>query len=554
MTDEFRFCPTCGTDTSSSGSDAPTEVMPDSTLLLLLRRVVGDRYEIHHLLGRGGMGAVFKATDVKLQRTVAIKVLPPEYATEQRVRDRFLREAQSAARLDHPNVVSIYVVEDDPELHYFIMKFVEGKPLDQILERGKLPWQEVQHIVFEAAQGLAHAHRRGVVHRDVKPANIVLDAEGHALLADFGISKVQSANTTFTPTGAIVGTPAYLSPEQAKTEEADGRSDQYSLGMVAYRMLAGKPAFAGDSAHTLIYKHIFADVPPLQDECPDAPEFLVAAIHRALSKSPDDRFTTMDDFANALFPGESQPTPLRRTRATAPSPRETVATTGTETTRIKLKWTALLLGVFAFNYAQTSIEACCQSVATQARGFEVAAALHYIERGFQFANHDLTNMLAVYGYSLSYFFLLPALALLVGYFAWRDSVRAYRGLVVAVALTYFISLPFFLFFPVPERWAYPDSGAILLSDLWSSGLIEAIRPISALDNSFPSFHTSLSVVISATAFAYRLPLWRMTSFLSGTIILATIALGIHWIPDLIAGFALGILAVALGLRLQSRFG
>ena len=286
MTDEFRFCPTCGTDTSSSGSDAPTEVMPDSTLLLLLRRVVGDRYEIHHLLGRGGMGAVFKATDIKLQRTVAIKVLPPEYATEQRVRDRFLREAQSAAHLDHPNVVSIYVVEDDPELHYFIMKFVEGKPLDQILERGKLPWQEVQHIVFEAAQGLAHAHRRGVVHRDVKPANIVLDAEGHALLADFGISKVQSANTTFTPTGAIVGTPAYLSPEQAKTEEADGRSDQYSLGMVAYRMLAGKPAFAGDSAHTLIYKHIFADVPPLQDECPETPEFLVAAIHRALSKSP----------------------------------------------------------------------------------------------------------------------------------------------------------------------------------------------------------------------------------------------------------------------------
>ena len=138
-------------------------------------------------------------------------------------------------------------------------------------------------------------------------------------------------------------------------------------------------------------------------------------------------------------------------------------------------------------------------------------------------------------------------------FAWGNGLRAYRGFVLAIAITYALSLPFFLFFPVPERWTYPDSGAILLSDLWSSGLIEAIRPISALDNSFPSFHTSLSMVLSVSCFAYGLPLRWTISFLSMTIIFATFALGIHWIPDLISGAALGVLAVALGVRVQNRW-
>jgi len=145
------------------------------------------------------------------------------------------------------------------------------------------------------------------------------------------------------------------------------------------------------------------------------------------------------------------------------------------------------------------------------------------------------------------------LGIVVAVFAWRNGLRAYRGFVLAIAITYALSFPFFLFFPVPERWTYPDSGAILLSDLWSSGLIEAIRPISALDNSFPSFHTSLSVVLSATCFVYALPLRLTILFLSMTIIFATFALGIHWLPDLIAGASLGVLAVALGARVQDRW-
>ncbi len=322
--EDFRFCPTCGTDTSGEGADAPTELLPDATLLRALRRAVGGHYEIHELLGRGGMGAVFKATDLKLERLVAIKVLPSEYATNKHVRERFLREARSAAKLDHPNIVPIYAVEDEKELYYFVMRFVEGKPLDEILANQSLPWQEVQRILYEACEGLAHAHRRGIVHRDVKPANIMLDEDGRALLADFGISKAQGNTTSFTATGAVVGTPAYLSPEQAKGEEVDGRSDQYSLGLVGYRMLAGKPAFDSDTVHTLIYQHIFADPPPLAERTPSTPQFLVAAIDRALKKNPDDRFSTMDAFAAAVVPQDMRSGAMRSsdvTQVTGSTPR-----------------------------------------------------------------------------------------------------------------------------------------------------------------------------------------------------------------------------------------
>jgi serine/threonine protein kinase/membrane-associated phospholipid phosphatase len=567
--------------------------MPSSVLLSQVRTVIGDQYEVHDVVGRGGMGVVFRATDRKLDRVVAIKVLPPEHAETQEVRERFIHEARIAAKLDHNNIVPIYAVEDQGEIHYFVMKFVVGRSLDEVLEKGTIPWQEAKRILWEAAQALGHAHRRGVIHRDIKPGNIMIDDEGRTLLADFGISKALAATTKLTATGVVVGTPAYLSPEQAKSLEVDGRTDQYSLGMVGYRMFAGRVAFEGESLHSLLYQQVFEAPPPLAEFCPDLPPNIVEAVERALLKDPDDRYPSMDDFAAAVWPERApaahglasdsdqsfaavqsgitsdlrQPTPGIEDTATAllsdaPLPASHAVAGKDEKDRAeplddartatltKLKWTGLLGVVFLVNYVQTAFETCCKRESTVDLGFDVATALHQIERYFQFVNHDLTNPVAVYGYSVSYFFLLPVLALMVAAFSWRKSVRAYRGFVLGITAAYAISLPFFLLFPVIERWAFPDSGAIMLSDLWTSGLIEAIRPISALDNSFPSFHTSSSIVISLTCFAYSLPLRWMTLFLSWTIILATIALGIHWVPDLIAGLAVGVLAVVLGVRIQ----
>lgn len=574
ISEGFRYCPKCGADTSKPDADMPTQVMASADLGNRLKAELGERYEVHGMVGRGGMGAVFEATDRKLNRTVAIKVLPPDYAESEQVRERFMREAQTAAKLDHVNIVPIYAVEDEGDLHYFVMKFVDGHPLDKDLESGPVKWQDAQRILWEAAAGLGHAHSRGIIHRDIKPGNIMIDADNRALLADFGISKAQEATTKFTATGAVIGTPAYMSPEQAKTVEVDGRSDQYSLGMVGYRMLAGRVAFESDSVHSLIYQHVFEPPPPLADLCPDAPAYLVKAIERALSKKPEERFQTMDEFAAAVWPERGSPSQSHVTlRGGAPAddlsdqvtlltgdasgrdaPVPTEATAGSGYfARAKLRWTGLLVVVFIVNLIQTALETCCKRADTVTLGFEVSAALHQIERQLQFINHDLTNALAVYGYSISYFFLLPVLGVTVAVFAWRNGLRSYRGLVLAVAITYALSLPFFMFFPVPERWTYPDAGAILLSDLWSSALIEAIRPISALDNSFPSFHTSLSVVLSTTCFVYALPLRWTILFLSGTIIFATFALGIHWLPDLIAGVSLGVLAVALAARAQDRW-
>ena len=593
ITEGFRYCPVCGADTSDPGSDKPTEVMPSSALLSQVRTVIGNQYEVHAVVGRGGMGVVFRATDRKLDRVVAIKVLPPEFAETREVRERFVHEARIAAKLDHSNIVPIYAVEDQGDINYFVMKFVVGRSLEDVLDEGLIPWQEARRILWEAAKALAHAHRREVVHRDIKPGNIMIDEEGRTLLADFGISKALAATTKLTATGVVIGTPAYLSPEQAKSLEIDGRTDQYSLGMVAYRMFAGRVAFEGESLHSLLYQQVFEPPPPLADLCPELPSNIVVAIEKALSKKPEDRYPSMDDFASAIWPERETGTAGLSTQSEAlyATPPKAGLAVGdpsvggiedTETallpdtdrvdsrtaegkevrgedrvhegagraTLTKLKWTGLLGVVFLVNYVQTAFETCCKRQSTVDLGFDIATALHHIERHFRFVNHDLTNAVAVYGYSVSYFFLLPVLALLVAYFAWRKSVRAYRGFVLGIAAAYAISLPFFLFFPVIERWAFPDSGAIMLSDLWTSGLIEAIRPISALDNSFPSFHTSSSIVISLTCFAYALPLRWMTFFLSWTIILATITLGIHWIPDLIAGLAVGVLAVVFGIRIQ----
>ena len=290
-----RFCSNCG---------APSElahvcVDPTQELQDRLSRTLAGRYEITKLLGRGGMALVFLANDLGLERQVAIKVLPPDMSLDTKLIPRFQQEAKTAAKLDHPNIIPIYRVESEAGLDYFVMKYVAGQSLDQMLEKGPLPLDLARRVLREAGLALGHAHKRGIVHRDVKPANIMLENDGRVILTDFGISKALEGGSGFTGTGAIIGTPHYMAPEQAKGLEVDGRADQYALGVVGYQILTGKQPFDG-SSHSILYKHVFEPPPRVFEARPDAPADLVAALDRALSKEPEKRFASMEEFANAV--------------------------------------------------------------------------------------------------------------------------------------------------------------------------------------------------------------------------------------------------------------
>src|SRR5881628_2041250 len=323
-----RFCLSCGADVS--GGDGPTSTSSVDVVRERLQRIVEGKYRLQRLLGKGGMGAVFLAHDLTLEREVAIKVLPPDVAQDDQVVRRFQQEAKTAAKLDHPNIIPIYRVESEGGLNYFVMKYIAGTSLEDLLEKKEpLAVADIERILWEAACALGHAHQRGVVHRDVKPANIMFDHDGRVMLTDFGISKALQAATGFTATGMIIGTPHYMAPEQAKGHAVDGRADQYSLGVVGYRMITAELPFTGDSVHTVLYKQIFEEAPLSSSKNAAVPPFLATAVARAMSKDPDLRFPTMEDFATAVWPEQPVASPARsrgparpRSRATADAPTE----------------------------------------------------------------------------------------------------------------------------------------------------------------------------------------------------------------------------------------
>ena len=315
-----RFCLSCGADVS--GGDGPTSTSSVDVVRERLQRIVEGKYRIERLLGKGGMGAVFLAHDLTLEREVAIKVLPPDVAQDEQVVRRFQQEAKTAAKLDHPNIIPIYRVESEGGLNYFVMKYISGTSLEDLLEKKEpLAVPEIQRILWEAACAIGHAHQRDVVHRDVKPANIMFDHDGRVMLTDFGISKALQAASGFTATGMIIGTPHYMSPEQGKGAPVDGRADQYSLGVVGYRMITAELPFNGDSVHTIIYKHIYEAPPLASAKRPGIPGSLTMAISRALAKEPEQRFATMEDFATAVWPEQPVAAPAKGRSAARARPR-----------------------------------------------------------------------------------------------------------------------------------------------------------------------------------------------------------------------------------------
>jgi len=297
-----KFCSACGADVTGAGTLGASTSATEA-LMQRLQRLVEGKYKIERMLGKGGMGAVFLAHDLTLEREVAIKVLPPDITMDEHIVKRFQQEAKTSAKLDHTNIIPIYRVESEGGLNYFVMKYIAGTSLEDVLDQKQpLAIDYIQRVLWEAACALGHAHQRGVVHRDVKPANIMFDHDGRVMLTDFGISKALQAASGFTGTGMIIGTPHYMAPEQAKGSSVDGRADEYSLAVVGYRMITGELPYTGDSVHTILYKHIFEEAPSVATKRTDVPPFLTAAISRALSKEPDQRFATMEEFATAVWP------------------------------------------------------------------------------------------------------------------------------------------------------------------------------------------------------------------------------------------------------------
>ena len=310
----------CYTHSTARPSPIPTRV-PDSVvpstedaeLRAHVEQALSATYELDQEIGRGGMGIVYRAKDKRLKRFVAIKLLPPELSFRRDIRTRFLREAETAAQLSHPNIVPIYSVDEVGNLVFFVMACIDGDNLaTKLQKRGPLPVDDVRRWLLEVADALAFAHARGVIHRDIKPDNILLDSiDGRALVTDFGIARAASDSgeaSRLTATGMAIGTPAYMSPEQASGDrDLDARSDLYSLGIVAYQMLAGEPPFTGGTTPALLVKHL-AEVPvPVSLRRPDTPDDLSQIVMRCLEKSPEHRFQSAGEMVTALKTGVVPP-------------------------------------------------------------------------------------------------------------------------------------------------------------------------------------------------------------------------------------------------------
>ena len=294
-----------------------------------LTQALGSSFTLEGEIGRGGMGVVYHARDERLKRKVAVKVLPPELAFREEIRIRFLREAETAARLSHPHIVPIHSVGEGPEgLVYFVMAYVDGESLAARLKRReRLPPEEARRILMETADALGAGHALGIVHRDVKPDNILLEgSRGRTVLTDFGIAKALTSSTgpgTLTATGVAIGTPHYMSPEQAAGDrEIDGRSDIYSLGVVGYQMLTGELPFSAPTVPGLLLKQITEQAPYLKDKAPTCPDDLAACVMRSLEKEPEARWPTADALRRALESRTAPPYRPRRAGGTrfAPPP------------------------------------------------------------------------------------------------------------------------------------------------------------------------------------------------------------------------------------------
>jgi len=302
-------CPACGTP--APAASGKVTVGPWEAIREKLAGAVAPRYEVRRMLAYGGMAGVYLADEPRLGRQVAIKVMAPGLMLDPSLVDRFEQEARTIAQFSHPNIITIYEVDQRADLHYFVMSYVPGRTLGQVMAESTEPLSAdvVRAWLYQIGDALAYAHEHGVIHRDVKPGNVLLDARGNAVVSDFGIAKVADAEAGFTRTGMLVGTPAYMSPEQCGAGRVTEASDQYALGAVVYQMLTGQPPFSGPTL-SVLQAQVGLPAPPIERFRPDCPPELIETVKRMLEKRPADRWPTLAaaiSAAGARAPGLDDP-------------------------------------------------------------------------------------------------------------------------------------------------------------------------------------------------------------------------------------------------------
>jgi eukaryotic-like serine/threonine-protein kinase len=290
--------------------------------------VIAGRYELLELVGSGGMSGVWKAHDRLLDRTVAIKILHDQFTADEEYVERFRREARSVAQLSHPNIVTVIDRGEDKGRQYIVFEYVEGENLKQLIERtGRLPVRDAVEMAVQMGRALAFAHSRGLVHRDVKPQNVLLNEDSQAKMTDFGIARSVDVQGV-TITGTVLGTSEYIAPEQARGERVDALTDVYSLGVVLYELLTGGVPFQGENFVAVALRHVNEPPPSVFERRPDAPPRVAMAVERAMAKRPEERFESMDEFVadledalDDLDPASEQATMISRRAAAAPRRR-----------------------------------------------------------------------------------------------------------------------------------------------------------------------------------------------------------------------------------------
>lgn len=307
--------------------------------------VLDDRYQLTERIGEGGMAEVYLGTDIRLKRDIAVKVLRPQYSSDKQFLDRFLDEARAMAGFSHPNIVNVYDAGRERGRSYIVMEYVAGTDLRKLIkQRGALSVEQAMKIAEQVAQGVAAAHNKHIVHRDIKPGNVLITPDGDVKVADFGIARAVSDSKHLTEPGVVWGTTAYLSPEQIRGDAATPASDVYSMGVVLYEMLSGKPPFQGEDRVAIALQHLHDAPTSLSEKNPKVPRGVENLINRAMAKEPSQRYSTADEFARAIrmyldagndstiaqsaMPQAARPQQRQQPAATQPPPRRRSTTTG----------------------------------------------------------------------------------------------------------------------------------------------------------------------------------------------------------------------------------
>lgn len=297
----------------------------------LNQRILSGRYQLLEVVGQGGMATVYKAKDLTLNRTVAVKILNPELTHEEEFIQRFIWEAKATGRLSHENIVSVYDIKNENQTYFMVMEFVDGITLKELIQReGKLPVEKVISIGIQICDALAHAHQQGIIHRDIKPQNIICTTDQQYRITDFGISRFIKDSSKLTKTGNVVGSVYYFSPEQAQGKSVDITSDLYSFGVVLYEMVTGQPPYDAPEKVAIALKHIHDEIPNPKELNPDLPEALAQLIKKAMAKQPQDRFRSAIEMKKELEQikaslQSTQPTTTVSTPKT-PTPEKTQTT------------------------------------------------------------------------------------------------------------------------------------------------------------------------------------------------------------------------------------